>query len=196
MASKPKLIEALGLTYAAVGQEVSDAALEIIARDLKGYDASGVLVALSRCRKELRKIALVDILQRIPGGHPAAEEAWSLVAKGLADEGPTLVWNEQIREAFGVALGLSDDSIAARMAFKECYARLVAEAMERGNAPKWSASLGWNVAGRSTPLLDAVEKGRITSEAVRVLLSPAEDVSARLLALAADSVKVIAVPKL
>ena len=170
MTGKTKLIEALGVTYAAVGQEISDAAMEVIARDLAPYDAQGVFLALSRCRKELRRIALADILQRIPGGHPGVEEAWSLVARGLSDEGPTLVWTEQIREAFGVALGLSDDPIAARMAFKECYARLAAEAMERGTRPAWSASLGWDASGREATLLLAVEKGRLPVQYVAGLL--------------------------
>ena len=195
MPSKSKLIEALSVTYAAVGQEVSDAALEIVARDLAPYPLAAVQTALSRCRKELRKITLADILQRIPGGHPGTEEAWSLVARGLYDEAPTLVWTRQIAEAFGVARGLADDPVAARMAFKECYARLVAEAMERNEVPRWSASLGWDVSGRSAPLLDAVERGRITAEAARGLLPPVEDVSARLLALSAGAVKVIEAPK-
>ena len=195
MARKPNLLEALAVTYAAVGQEVSDAALEIIARDLASHDLDGVMASLSRCRKELRKISLADILARIPGGHPGAEEAWALVARGLADEGPTVVWTDQVREAFGVALGLSDDPIAARMAFKECYGRLVAEATERGERPRWRASVGWDVHGRAAPILAAVDAGRLSSKEAAALLPPSEDVSERLAAIAERAVKRIGGPK-
>lgn len=186
-----RIDEAVAATYAGMGQELSDIALAVIVRDLRAYPLPGVLVALSRCRKELRRMTLADILQRIPGGHPGPEEAWALVARGLADEGPTLVWTDQIREAFGVALGLSDDPVAARMAFKECYTRLVAEAVERGGAPVWSASLGWDVNGRASPLIDAVAKGRLPGHHALGLLPPAEDVSERVLEIAGKAVKQI-----
>jgi len=195
MAEKNKLLEALSVTYAVVGQEISDAAMEMIARDLAPHDPQGVFLALSRCRKELRKISLADILQRIPGGHPGAEEAWSLVARGLADEGPTLVWTEQIREAFGVALGLTDDAVAARMAFKECYTRLVSEAVARCEIPQWSASLGHDASGRAGPLIDAAERGRLAPEFVREFLLSPDQGSERLIALCAKSVKAIEAPK-
>jgi len=165
-----KLIEAVAVTYAAVGQELSDAALAMIAKDLSVYPAQGVAVALSRCRRELRRIALADILERIPGGRPGAEEAWSIVSPTLNDERVTVVWTTEMQQAFGVALKLQDDHIAARMAFKEAYTRLTAEAREAGAPIRWQASLGQDAAGRESVLVAAAEKGLLTVQHVAGLL--------------------------
>ena len=118
-------------------------------------------------------MSLVDIIRRIPDSHPGPEEAWGCVSRGLNDEGPTLIYTEQMREAFSSALQLSDDPIAARMLFKEVYTRLIGEAMARGNvSPRWVASLGWDKSGRELALLDAVEKGRLGAKHVIENLLP------------------------
>jgi hypothetical protein len=165
-----KLNEAVAATYAAVGQEMSDLALEIICRDLKAYPVADVGVALSRCRKELKRIALVDILDRIPNGHPGPEEAWGIVAKAMSDERVSIVWTDQISEAFGSALNLQDDPVAARMAFKEVYTKLVSQARDEGKPIVWRASLGHDPYGRESVLLEAMEKGRLKSDYVQKLL--------------------------
>ena len=139
-----KLHEAVTVTFAAVGQEMSDAAIALIARDLAEYPLPGVFASLARCRKELRRITLADILERIPGGHPGPEEAWGVIARALSDERVTVVWTDEMRQAFGAALNLSDDPIAARMAFKEVYVRLVNEARAER---KRSSKLEMDMAG-------------------------------------------------
>jgi len=190
-----KLHEAIAVTYAAVGQELSDAAMAIMSNDLAGYPPNGVMQALSRCRKELRKITLADILERIPGGHPGPEEAWAIVSPALNDERCTIIMTNEMSEAFGVALGLSDDSIAARMAFKETYSRLVAESRDKGTAINWFASLGHDKSGREGPLLDAMAKGRFTAPHVKKLL-PYHEVTPEALALLekAQALEVATVP--
>lgn len=180
-----KLVEALAVTYAAVGQEISDAAMEIMARDLSAYPLEGVLHALSRCRKELRRVTLADILDRIPGGHPNAEEAWAIVARSLNDERVTVVWTDEMSRAFGVALNLQDDPVAARMAFKECYAKEVNQSRNNGTAPRWHVSLGHDPYGREAPILEAVKCGRLTADYAASLLpyrdQPSEQVKALLM---------------
>jgi hypothetical protein len=156
-----KIMEMLAVTYAAVGQEVSDAAMEIMAKDLADYPEDGIAQALTRCRRELRKMSLADILDRLPNGHLGPEEAWAIMAPALSDERVTVVRTEQMGEAFGVALGLADDPIAARMAFLETYKRAVSKARAEGEFPKWLPSLGWDVAGREGPLREAVRLGRL-----------------------------------
>lgn len=182
-----KLHEAIAVTYAAMGQELTDAALTVITNDLKVFPLPGVLAALQRCRKELRRIALADILERIPGGHPGVEEAWSIVAPTLTDERITVVWTAQMSEAFGRALDLADDPVAARMAFKEVYTRLLAVARDAGAAPKWVASLGQDPAGREGPLLAAIEKGRLAAPYVQKLLPHLEVPAPAVLALIESS---------
>ena len=178
-----KLHEALLATYAIVGQEISDLAVTAMCQDLATYPPAAVGAALQRCRKELRRISLADILDRIPGQLPGAEEAWAICAPGLNDERCTVVWTQEIAEAFGVALGLRDDPIAARMAFKETYGRLKAEA--QGKAVKWMPSLGSDPSGREGPLLDAVEKGRLALPHVQGFLPNLEPTHPRIAALLA-----------
>lgn len=165
-----KLHEAIAVTYAAMGQEVSDAALKIMTADLSAYPLDGVLHALSRCRKELRKVTLSDVIDRVPGGHLGVEEAWALVSKALNDEGATVVWTDQIKDAFFIALELADEPIAARMAFKETYIKAVAIAREAGRPIVWTPSLGTNAGGREPVLLEAVQKGRLAAVHAKRLL--------------------------
>jgi len=94
-------------------------------------------------------------------GHPGVEQAWGIVGPSLNDEGRTVVWTDEMREAFGVALPLADDMVAARMTFKETYGQLVKEAVTRGTEPHWQVSLGLDKSGREGPLVEAVQKGRL-----------------------------------
>ena len=178
-----KLYEALTATFAAVGQDMSDVAIALISRDLEQYQLKDVFVALSRCRKELRRVALADILDRIPGGHPGSEEAWGIVAKALTDERVSIVWTDEISTAFGAALNLQDDPVAARMAFKEVYTRLVAESRDQSRPIVWRPSLGQDAHGRESVLLEAAEKGRLTAHHVAKLLPYRDAPHPRILAL-------------
>lgn len=187
-----QLHEAVAVTYAAMGQELTDAALTVIVGDMENLPLPSVLAALQRCRKELRRISLSDILERIPGGHPGAEEAWAIVAPALSDERISLVWTDEMSQAFGVALNLSDDPVAARMAFKETYSRLIAEARDSGKPIKWTPSLGHDKQGRESALVEAVTKGRLTAtHAMRLL--PA-DVSPDVVAMIESKAGPIALP--
>src|SRR6185436_17492219 len=89
-----------------------------------------------------------DVIAQILGARandrrPGAEEAWA-IAIHSADENRTVVWTEEIAAAWGIAKGIAanGDEVGARMAFKEAYTRLVAEARGALRPAKWSASLG------------------------------------------------------
>lgn len=112
---------------------------------------------------------LLDTL-KVLDGRPEPEEAWAMVARSINDEGMTLVWTAEMSHAYGVARHLSNDRIAARMAFKEAYTNAVAEARRQGVAASWSVSLGHDIAGREGPLLDAVKRGRLPAGHVIGLL--------------------------
>lgn len=167
-----KLVEALAVTYAAVGQEMTDAGLEIVANDLSAYPLDDVLHALSRSRKELRRIALADILDRLPNQHPGVEEAWALVSPSLQNEALTLVWTDPMRIAFGLAVALSDDRVAARMAFKESYLREIAIARESSEPPVWSVSPGRDAGARASVIEQAVKMGRLPESSLLQLPPP------------------------
>lgn len=165
------VIKALAVTAELMGTEWSEGAARVIAEELKHYPTEHVIVSLSRCRKEIRgRLTLTDILDRLPGGHPGPEEAWSCVSRGMKNEALTVVWTDPMREAYGVASALADDLVAARVAFKETYQRLVAEARAMGGQPAWSVSRGTDKADQELQITEAVKAGKLTGEYAHKLL--------------------------
>lgn len=156
------LITAVKATYEVIGQEISDLAIQAVVLELKAYPEPAAMHALTRCRKELRKITLADILERIPGGHPKAEEAWAMVARVMRDEHASIIWTDEMAEAYGVASRLSDDMVAARMAFKETYTSAVNKSRTEQPQPNWKISLGYDQQGRQAIVEEAITKGLIT----------------------------------
>lgn len=158
------IVQALTVAFQFVNQSMPDIAIAEMAHELSAYPEAHVLAALKRCRSELKSIRYADIVDRLPGGHPGPEEAWSIIGPSLANESLTVVWTDQMREAFGVALGLADDPTAARMAFKETYVKLVNEARSRNQGPKWSVSAGTDKQHRALAVQEAVKAGKLLPE--------------------------------
>lgn len=150
---------------------LSDVAQALMEADLEQYPETSVLMALARCRKELRgRLTLADIIERIDDGRPAPEEAWSAVSG--ATEATTLVLTEEMQQALAVAWPqmAAGDLVPARMAFLETYRKMALSARAAGLPLKWRVSLGQDPAGRLAPIRDAVEKGRLTAADARALL--------------------------
>lgn len=164
-----KVREALKLMAQLSGRELSPAAVAMLFMDLEGFTEEAVLVALERCRRELRGFpSLADIVARIDDGHPGVDEAWAMLPISESD---SVVWTDQMREAFGdVRHLLERDEIAARMAFKEIYGRLLGEARFNRTPPRWTPSLGHNPAGRTRVVKEAVARGRLSEAQARLLL--------------------------
>jgi len=80
------------------------------------------------------------------------------------DEMKTVVWTDEMCRAFGVARGLLADGerVAARMAFKEAYTRMVGEARDAGVPVVWTPSLGDDKNGRDAVLSEAVAQGKLS----------------------------------
>ena len=76
-----------------------------------------------------------------------ADEAWAMCPK---DESVSAAMSGEMAQALGVASDLiaAGDLVAARMAFKAAYTRLMTEAKDKGESPKWFASLGQDKDGR------------------------------------------------
>lgn len=104
-------------------------------------------------------------------GRPGAEEAWAIVQAG-ADEAATLVWTAEIAEAWGIAKAALDggDEVGARMAFREAYNRLVAEARKAGRPAAWAVTLGHDQRRREAAVREAVLAGRLAADEVQHLL--------------------------
>lgn len=171
------IVQGLTLAFQYVQQTMSDAAIEEMAIDLSGYPEPLVLAALKRCRSELRSIKFSDILDRIPGGHPGPEEAWGIICRVMGNEAVSIVWTDEMREAYGAASALADDPVAARMAFKEVYVRAVSAARLAMKQPSWTVSLGYDPRGREAALLEAVELGRLLPDQAQRLLPGSADES-------------------
>lgn len=167
---RPEIAKAILVTYELVGQSLSDEAAKTILDELSAYPENHVFMALTRCRKELRKLTLADILDRIPSGHPGVEEAWGLVSALLGNEEATVVWTDEMREAYGAAVPLKDDLIAARMAFKEVYSKAMGQARADRKAVAWKVSLGLDPHGRQAVIEQAVELGRLKYEHAQKLI--------------------------
>ena len=123
-------------------------------------------------------------------GRPAAEEAWAIALRATSER-LTVVWTAEIAQAWSVAITVLDagDEVGARMAFREAYQRLVAEARDAGTSVRWTASLGWDEQERAQAIGRAVQLGYLPREellalpAPRVTLAPPPEVRAKLLEL-------------
>lgn len=115
--------------------------------------------------------AVSELLDRVKekDGRPGAEEAWAMIP---TNEGASVVWTDEMAEAFTVANALICDGekIPARMAFLERYRTLVRDARAAGKPVRWTPSLGHDAGGREAVLLDAQRRGRLTREHVAGLL--------------------------
>ncbi len=173
-----KILEALAGTAELMSKELSPGALKMMAVDLQDYPEGEVISALVNLRKTSGRFALDEIIKQIeklkPDGRPGAEEAWAKIPR---DEYASVVWTEEMANAFFIALPLLNegDQIAARMAFKEAYLRLVEQSKRDGVAAKWHASLGHDQLGRKAVLVDAVQRGLLSAEQVAGLLPHSDD---------------------
>lgn len=100
-----------------------------------------------------------------------AEEAWSQMPRG---EGESVMLTNEAAEALSVANDLiaTGDKVAARMAFKEAYERLVARAKMEGRRPTYFFSAGRDADGREKVLVDAVRLGLMPPDHALKLLPP------------------------
>ncbi len=158
------LFEAVAVTAELCGRTFSEPAARVFVSDLSGFDERAVIQALGKCRREVRGMLTVqDVVSRIDDGRPGAEEAWALMP---LDEAQSVVWSDEMSEAFGICGPLLDrgDKVAVRMAFKEAYGRLVAKARDAGKPVRWTPSLGHDARGREAAVQAAVQAGRLSYE--------------------------------
>ena len=167
--------QALTLAFQFVNQPMADLAIKEMADDLAQYPVADVLTALKRCRSELRSIKFGDIIDRIPGGHPGPEEAWATIASAMRDESRSLIWSDEMREAYGLANSVGDDPIQARMFFKEMYVKAVSDARAQQRKPNWSVSKGSDKADQERVITEGLRHGKLTAEYAQRLLPHHDD---------------------
>ena len=167
------LISTLGATAEVMGTQLQPTALMLMAEDLSEFQLSDVLTAIKRCRRELSgRLTLNAIIERVQAadGMPGAEEAWALMSR---PENDTVIITEQMGEAMQIARPLlGEDRVAARMAFKDAYLRIVNDARDKKIKPKWFVSLGHDKEGRAQPIAEGVRSKKLLLEHSLNLLSP------------------------
>lgn len=174
-----ELLQAVAVTAELCGRTFSEGAARMFVQDLAAFPEDAVMRALTRCRREVKGVLTVqDVISRVDDGRPGAEEAW---AQMPFYESQSVVWTDEMAEAFGVARGLlaEGEKVAARLAFKESYTRLVSEARDAGRQVNWTPSLGHDRNGRDVVIAEAVAKGRLTYEHAQTIcpsLPPPSDV--------------------
>lgn len=132
---------------------------------LNGYPDGVLLAAVTRHIKGSSFAPhLNDILRgcdaQTDGGWLGAEEAWALMPKS---EYESAMLTDEIAQAIAVATPLFEegDRVAARMAFKDCYNRLVERAKLEGRQPRYFPSYGTDKHGVVSMLAKAVQVGQI-----------------------------------
>jgi len=148
---------------------ITPSAILLMTDDLMNFELPVIEKALHRVRRECRQLIPQEIFSRIDDGRPNVEEAWAMLPR---DESQTVIWTEEMAEAYGVCSALLEegDKVAARMAFKEKYAALLAQAKAEFKPAKWSATLGTDKTAREDALELAVETGKLSAEHARQLL--------------------------
>jgi hypothetical protein len=169
---KPKFLEIMNGCASAYRQVLEKPGLAIYWNLLEPYEIGAVEKAfLTHIRTKTffpnpaEIISLLDFKKKRVG----ADEAWAICDK---DESRTIIWTEEMRQAYGIAYDLmaDGDRIGARMAFKAAYERLCNESVMLDRPVKWSVSLGSDKQEAAQALKQAVELGRIAQDLHDALL--------------------------
>lgn len=162
-----EVAKALAVLEDMFGRELQQSTRDVYAMELEAYPPAVVLESLRRCYRELKSFpTLSDILARMEDSRPGPEEAWMMLPKSEDD---SVVWTEEMAEAYGLVRH-EQDAVAARMAFKEKYTKLVAEARRARKPSHWTASLGFDKVQQEAVLKEAVSRRRLTAGQAAALL--------------------------
>ena len=156
------ILAALTVTAELIGTQFSPAAYDAMLDELEQYPEKDVLAALHRCRRECRgRLALADILERLPGtSKMGPEAAWNeALRKQIWREDITVVTRRAIFCSFPFDTWEEQDKVAARVGFIETYPGNLAIYGDEVHV-----SLGRDSAGRKAAISEAVQTGLITHE--------------------------------
>ena len=165
----------LDSVYALHGKSLTAEAKAIFFRAMAQYPLEAVRGAMDAHVKDPQRGQYppkpADLIAQIvgnDGNRPGPEEAWAIAVRA-SDEAETVVMNDEIAEAWGVARPIFDlgDEIGARMAFKEAYQRITSRA---AGPVKWWPSIGSDPHKRDAALAEARRVGLLPASQVQGLL--------------------------
>lgn len=179
---KPSFAKLMTATLAVYEKPVNPDVISIWWNALSEHEFADVRDAFSvhikRGEFAPRPAHIISILNVArPDGRLSADEAWAMIPR---DESESVVMTTEMAEAFGIAKPLLDakDQIAARMAFKQAYERILEANRMSGVAPKWFPSLGHDKAGRELVIFEAVRLGRLGQDHAKSLAVNMETLTA------------------
>lgn len=156
-------------------QPPSPIAMRMFFSSLQKYDMAQIEMAFTMHIKTSKFMPTVaDIIDYIESTNPAMkrlgpEEAWAAVPKSEDESG---VMTDEMIAAWSVAKDFihSGDMIAARMAFKEAYARECETAKMMGKPVHWFLSRGHDGRDVESVVKEAMRLGRLPDKTGNALL--------------------------
>lgn len=173
-----KIMQAIAVTAELTGTQLSDNAMLVMAEDLLAYPLDKVLIALERCRRELKgRLTLAAILDRVDDGWQSAEEAFNTLVAGWENEHLSILTTHTAMHAAESASALFNigDKYRAGLAFKTAYERIVSEKKAKGIQPDWYVSAGLDKEQLAQLVTEAAATGKITNDYALALLPAGEE---------------------
>lgn len=176
-------------------QPLSEAAIDIFIDDVADVSFDSVMLAMASARRQCRsRISIGDIMQQLQNmdGRPSAEEAWG-IASQVMDEAATVVWTNEIAEAWQIAYPLLEmgDKFSAARAFKEKYEQVVSNARLTRRPAQWLANIGTDQGLRQHAIEQAVNERKLSPDHAMKLLPNHKPVSAGVYAAIESKVSVM-----
>ncbi len=176
--SAEKIIQAIAVTAELTGTQLSDNAMVVMAEDLMRYPLDKVLIALERCRRELKgRLTIASIIERVDDGWQSAEEAFNTLVAGWCNENLSILTTHTAMRAAESAAALfnAGDKYRAGTAFKEAYERAVSEKKAKGIEPDWYVSAGLDKDQLAQVVKEAAATGRITNDYALAMLPASQE---------------------
>ncbi|WP_370580924.1 hypothetical protein [Snodgrassella alvi] len=173
-----EIMQAIAVTAELTGTQLSDNAMLVMAEDLLAYPLDKVLIALERCRRELKsRLTLAAILERVDDGWQSAEEAFNTLVAGWESEHLSILTTHTAMHAAESASALfnAGDKYRAGLAFKTAYERIVSEKKAKGIQPDWYVSAGLDKEQLAQLVTEAAATGKITNDYALALLPAGEE---------------------
>lgn len=161
---KGRFFKLLGEVMTGYGKELDPKTMEVWFNMLTPFEPATIRRAFDAYAAERPDFAPapngIAARCKLMDGRPEENEAWAL-ALASKDERETVVWTQEMAEAFGLCRNMVEggDEIGARMAFKDAYARLVAAARAVNQPGVWSVSPGWDGERRNIAVSKATAAG-------------------------------------
>jgi hypothetical protein len=152
----------------------SDERIEMWMEALRHFPTGSVMASTRNYIRTNRfKPQMADIVagcaSQLDGNWLGADEAWALMPKSEID---SAMLTDEMAQAMAAASPLLEmgDKVAARMAFRDTYNRLIDRAKLEGRCPTYFPSFGTDEAGKVAMLANAVNAKQISLDRATLAL--------------------------